>query len=49
MLFLAGIGGIKSPQFQVTWSAYISLKIKIFLWLVQKKKIPTKENLRKRG
>jgi zinc-binding in reverse transcriptase len=42
-------GGIKSPQFQITWSAYISLKIKIFLWLVQKNKILTKENLRKRG
>jgi zinc-binding in reverse transcriptase len=42
-------GGINNSQFSLTWSAYIPLKIKIFLWLVQKNKILTKDNLRKKG
>jgi zinc-binding in reverse transcriptase len=41
-------GGINNSQFSFTWSAYIPLKIKNFLWLVQKNKILTKDNLRKK-
>jgi hypothetical protein len=32
-------GGIVDPPYKRTWSAHIPLKIKIFLWLDQKKKI----------
>jgi zinc-binding in reverse transcriptase len=42
-------GGVKSNRFQITWSATIPLKIKIFFWLVQRNKILTKDNLRKKG
>jgi zinc-binding in reverse transcriptase len=42
-------GGIKNNSFQITWTATIPLKIKIFLWLVKQNKILTKDNLRKRG
>jgi zinc-binding in reverse transcriptase len=38
-------GGIENNQYQSIWSATIPLKIKIFLWLVRKNKILTKENL----
>jgi zinc-binding in reverse transcriptase len=41
-------GGIFNPQFTHTWKAPISLKIKIFLWLVHQNKILIKDNLIKR-
>jgi zinc-binding in reverse transcriptase len=37
------------PPYKETWTAHIPLKIKIFLWLVQKNKILTNDNLIIRG
>jgi zinc-binding in reverse transcriptase len=42
-------GGVENTQYQLVWSASIPLKIKMFLWLVRKNKILTKDNLQKRG
>lgn len=41
-------GGIKHNSFSHTWSAPISLKIKIFLRLVQQNKILTKDILERK-
>jgi zinc-binding in reverse transcriptase len=40
--------GISSTRYQSIWKATIPLKIKIFIWLVQKNKVLTKDNLLKK-
>jgi zinc-binding in reverse transcriptase len=42
-------GGIRHNSFNLIWSAYIPLKIKILLWLVKQNKILTKDNLGRKG
>jgi zinc-binding in reverse transcriptase len=42
-------GGVRHSSFNSIWSAYIPLKIKIFLWLVKQNKILTKDNLARKG
>jgi zinc-binding in reverse transcriptase len=41
--------GINNQLYKKTWSAHIPLKIKVFLWLIQKNNILTRDNLSKRG
>lgn len=41
-------GGIPDNEYQSAWKANIPLKVKIFLCLVQRKKLLTKDNLIKK-
>jgi zinc-binding in reverse transcriptase len=41
--------GFKNTKFSVLWRTNISLKIKIFVWLVRKNRVLTKLNLQKKG
>jgi zinc-binding in reverse transcriptase len=40
--------GIVDQTYTIWWSVYVPLKIKLFMWLVHKKKL-IKDNLTKRG
>jgi zinc-binding in reverse transcriptase len=42
-------GGIISNEYDIVWKSKIPYKIRIFMWLVRKKQILTKDNLVKRG
>lgn len=42
-------GGMINYEYDVIWQSKIPLKIKIFLWLVRKKKVLTKDLLLKKG
>jgi zinc-binding in reverse transcriptase len=41
--------GISTNPYRSTWDAFIPLKIKIFLWLVQKNKLLTKKKSHNKG
>jgi zinc-binding in reverse transcriptase len=42
-------GGVVSQEYDIVWKSKIPLKIKIFMWLVRRKRILTKDQLLKRG
>ncbi len=42
-------GGVSGSRFGQVWSTRIPLKVKIFLWLVLKKRVLTADNMAKRG
>ncbi|XP_020112123.1 uncharacterized protein LOC109726747 [Ananas comosus] len=42
-------GGVKENSYSQLWMTRIPLKVKIFVWLVLKRKVLTKNNLLKRG
>jgi zinc-binding in reverse transcriptase len=41
--------GVLDQQYLFWWKLHLLLKIKLFMWLVSKNRILTKENLSKRG
>jgi zinc-binding in reverse transcriptase len=41
--------GVISHEYDIVWNSKIPLKIRIFMWLVRKRKFLTKDNLVHRG
>jgi zinc-binding in reverse transcriptase len=42
-------GGIISNEFNIVWQSKIPFKVKIFMWLVRRKRILTKDQLFRKG
>jgi ADP-heptose:LPS heptosyltransferase len=42
-------GGVISHEYDIVWNFKISFEIRIFMWLIRKRKILTKDNLVHRG